>query len=210
MSRTAIPLAISVKYHRLEVVNQFTYLRFHNHKQPFSWGGAGTTYREYSHCPLKTRCGKTGSLQQIPRMLFTKLASSTHFCMVASPGHHMQHKGASWMSSNSALSSGSTLASQRHQYWCHWQCRYPICVHRTSPTLLTMAWTRTSDGGWPHSEKKVVPNFVTKTSASGMNALKWTTPTGNPWQTTEGLWNKNCHPASKMGNSPSKKPLITS
>ena len=27
--------------------------RFYNHKQP--WGGAGQTYRESSHCPLKTK-----------------------------------------------------------------------------------------------------------------------------------------------------------
>ena len=30
-----------------------------------------------------------------------------------------------------------------------------------------------------------------------MKALKWTTPTGSPWQRTERPGNKSCHPASK-------------
>ena len=46
---------------------------------------------------------------------------------------------------------------------------------------------------------------VNKTSAK--KALNRTIPTGNPWQTADRLGNKNCHQASKKGNSPSKKPL---
>ena len=37
-----------------------------------------------------------------------------------------------------------------------------------------------------------------------MKALKWTTPTGNHWQTTAWLGNKNCHPASKRGTRPER------
>ena len=66
------------------------------------------------NCNPIRRCGKTGSLQQMPMLLSTKLASSAHFCMVASHGQHMQHKSASRSlpPPMSTSSSGSILARQ--------------------------------------------------------------------------------------------------
>ena len=93
-------------------------------------------------------------------------------------------------------------------------------VQVTPPTSPTMTWTRTSDGGWSHSKRPAVwwTGHRVQRQWSSQTSLQRRLQAGykgpkmdyNKWESlgdSIGIGNKNCHPASKKGNSVSKKYL---
>ena len=144
-------------------------------------------------------CGETGSLQQTPRLLCTSLAASSHFWLVASPGHHMQHR---WMSSTSDIYvelweySGKTrspITRSLTELVSH------ICIPYSANAAYDDLDTYMQDDSipkewWPRVQKQMSPPSIQRRLQAGHEGP---TPTGSPWQRTERLGNKSCHPASK-------------
>ena len=111
----------------------------------------------------------------------------------------------------STSSSGSILARQSHQQWCPWQSLWAhLCIpYSTYDGLDTRigwrmaAFQNTCKVNWPHgTETKVVPNFVTKTSALKMDYINWESLADN-----KAAWKQELACSLKKGNSPSKKSL---
>ena len=218
---TTIPPAISVKDHQLEVVNQFTYLgsslevelnkRIGKAANVLSklnkkvWGNrqltAITKVAVYKACVTSTQI-MYGSQSWTAYAAHERTLNVLHLqCLRRVLGVSWQDK----VTNNEVfdrvgIPSVYTLLRQRRLRWLGH-------VHRMEdgriPKYLLYGKLTTgySDKGRPQLRYKDV-------CKRDMRALKWTTSTGNPWQTTYRLGNKNsCHQASKKGNSSSKKHL---
>ena len=101
-----------------------------------------------------------------------------------------------------------------------WQSRYHIYVHLTPPTPLTMAWTRTSGGGRPHSKRHVVwrtghrverqrssPTSLQRRLQAGYEGPQMDYTNRESLADNSVAWKQELSSSLKKRNSPWKKPL---